>query len=106
MLSGAKTVIDVIDGKDGLDQLYGGSGSDTFTFTHLDDSTDTSWDIIKDFSQGQDKIDVSALNLTHISSFNSYKADGDSYLEDHNSNFSFILENFDGTLSESDFVWG
>jgi Ca2+-binding RTX toxin-like protein len=44
----------------GTDTITGGLGSDTFVFNTISDSTTVSltWDVITDFTQGQDKIDL------------------------------------------------
>lgn len=53
---------DVLIGGAGVDYLHGGSGSDRFVFEHGSDSSAAgSWDRISDFTQGKDKIDLSAL---------------------------------------------
>jgi Ca2+-binding RTX toxin-like protein len=62
---------DILKGGPGNDRLFGGDGSDTFTFTALGDSSDFVYrsdgakfmpDIIGDFTSGQDKIDLSAID--------------------------------------------
>ena len=53
---------DALIGGAGADQLTGGSGSDRFVFLDASDSPAASgWDRITDFTQGRDKIDLSAL---------------------------------------------
>jgi Ca2+-binding RTX toxin-like protein len=56
---------DNISGGAGKDILTGGSGADTFIYNFFSDSSPTinSADIIKDFEQGTDKIDLNELNL-------------------------------------------
>lgn len=48
---------DIIQGGAGRDFLYGGSGADIFLFKYQSDGADN----IRDFQQGVDKIDISAL---------------------------------------------
>lgn len=63
---------DNLTGGAGKDVLFGGTGSggdgapDTFIFTSLSDSTQThsGRDVIMDFEDGPDKIDLSAFDLT------------------------------------------
>jgi Ca2+-binding RTX toxin-like protein len=50
---------DRLDGGSGNDTLYGGTGNDVFNFAYYQNS-----DVAMDFVQGQDKIDVSSLNLS------------------------------------------
>jgi VCBS repeat-containing protein len=52
---------DVIIGGAGADQLTGSSGKDVFVYLAASDSSTRSWDGITDFTQGMDKIDLSAL---------------------------------------------
>ncbi|MEO7221311.1 MAG: M10 family metallopeptidase C-terminal domain-containing protein, partial [Devosia sp.] len=79
---------DMLDGKAGKDKLLGGIGSDTltggtdadiltggagrdhFVFSHIDDSKLRSFDLIKDFAHGKDKIDVSAIDANGKASGN------------------------------------
>ena len=56
---------DIITGGSGQDDLYGGAGGDTFVFNATSDSPNygsTYADVIWDFQQGQDRLDVSAID--------------------------------------------
>lgn len=55
---------DVLTGGAGADSLTGGAGNDVFIYTKISDSgiTAATRDTIQDFTQGQDKIDLSAIN--------------------------------------------
>ncbi|WDR06243.1 M10 family metallopeptidase C-terminal domain-containing protein [Devosia rhodophyticola] len=55
---------DIIDGGAGVDTLTGGAGADIFAFSKIGDigMRAGARDVITDFTQGQDKIDVSALD--------------------------------------------
>ena len=53
---------DTIEGLGGADTLTGGAGNDTFVFVGAGTDSDT----ITDFTQGDDKIDVSSYGLTDI----------------------------------------
>jgi Ca2+-binding RTX toxin-like protein len=55
---------DTLDGGAGNDVLIGGAGNDTFIFTAVAQSgiTATASDVIADFVQGEDKIDISAID--------------------------------------------
>jgi len=52
---------DTLIGGAGQDRLNGGTGSDTFMYVAAGDSTADEQDVIADFAQGQDRIDVAAL---------------------------------------------
>ena len=59
---------DHLNGGAGRDLLTGGTGNDTFVYQSISDSgiTGATRDIINDFTQGQDKIDVSAIDADAI----------------------------------------
>lgn len=50
----------------GRDLLYGGTGQDIFGFRDVSDSTGSNRDTIYNFTQGQDKIDLSAFGFAGI----------------------------------------
>ena len=51
----------------GADQLSGGAGRDVFAYRSASDSTAASFDTIKDFVSGTDRIDLSALAVQTVS---------------------------------------
>ena len=55
---------DRLTGGAGKDTLIGGAGNDVFVFSALTDSgpINDTWDVIKDFVQGTDRIDLSKLD--------------------------------------------
>jgi Ca2+-binding RTX toxin-like protein len=55
---------DVLEGGTGADLLIGGGQTDWFTFRTAQDSTVQSRDIILDFQQGEDRIDLSLIDAT------------------------------------------
>lgn len=57
---------DVLFGGHGADILTGGPGRDTFVFRHRSDSPDHGGDLITDFRHGIDRINLAALDLSHI----------------------------------------
>jgi serralysin len=57
------TSADLIDGNGGSDRLRGGLGRDTFRYDRTSDSNGTtSADVILDFNQGVDKIDLRGID--------------------------------------------
>lgn len=60
---------DFICGGLGADSLTGSSGIDYFVYDTLSDSTRAAFDIIQDFVQDQDKIDLTPLHAAGIESF-------------------------------------
>ncbi|MCW0979952.1 hypothetical protein OK142_03955 [Agrobacterium sp. BT-220-3] len=56
---------DVLNGRGGMDTLFGGEGSDTFVFDNIADSSSQAGDLIQDFSRSHsDRIDLTALSLS------------------------------------------
>ena len=53
---------DKLVGGKGRDTLIGGAGNDTFIYKHINESTVALKDVITDFTRGQDKIDLSAID--------------------------------------------
>ncbi|WP_122869852.1 serralysin family metalloprotease [Pseudomonas viridiflava] len=64
---------DIIYGGGGADSLWGGAGADIFVFGASSDSNRAAQDTIRDFTRGQDKIDVSAISsLTSLQFVNAF----------------------------------
>ncbi|MBU6338395.1 MAG: hypothetical protein KGQ36_00255 [Rickettsiales bacterium] len=91
---------DVIAGGLGADILRGGEGNDIFTFTSLDDSNASAYDIISDFKRGEDLIDLSGLGFASIINGDSsesesilyyYNSGNNTIIEDHNHTFQLTL---------------
>jgi Ca2+-binding RTX toxin-like protein len=97
---------DKIDGGAGTDIMSGGSDSDRFYFSHLDDSLlagGKPQDVITDFQQGQDKIDLSYFSSDDL-------GPGDLLVLDNQNvggvNYSYvgIDSNGDHILNEGEFA--
>ncbi len=117
---------DIIDGGAGRDSLYGGEGADTFRYSNVLDSYRdydaggvTATDTIYDFTQGVDKIDVSALGFLGLGDgsngtlYMTLNEAGDktyikSSVPDADGNrFEIALSgNYLNTLTADDFVFG
>ena len=70
---------DTLQGDAGKDTMFGGSSADTFVFTKTSDSKvkASKADIIKDFEQGKDHIDLSAIDAsTKLDDNNKFTFDG------------------------------
>ncbi|MFT6331970.1 MAG: Ca2+-binding RTX toxin-like protein [Lentimonas sp.] len=96
---------DNLQGEEGVDVLNGGFGNDTFIYASLEDSSINASDIIQDFEQGADQIDLSQIedNL----SFNDFEfstENGHTIVKDKNSDFAIDLMGV-FTLSEDDFIF-
>ncbi len=95
---------DVLNGGAGADTLWGGLGADQFVFDSLSSSTQTQTDTISDFTQGEDQIDLSGLNIAYDDLSISTK-DGNTIVEDINSDFAFNIEGNHANLSEDQFIF-
>jgi Ca2+-binding RTX toxin-like protein len=94
---------DFIYGGAGKDQLTGGLDSDIFIFIAQDDSTLAGGkpeDVITDFQQGQDKIDISGLDfaLNELLVLDNQNAGGTNY------SYVGIDANHNGMFDEGEFV--
>jgi Ca2+-binding RTX toxin-like protein len=58
---------DIIIGGGGADALLGGEGRDTFLYTASSDSNAAAYDILHDFKEGTDVLDLTALNPSNVS---------------------------------------
>lgn len=94
---------DTITGGAGQDTMTGGEGNDIFAFLDLEDSTTANPDVITDFTQGQDKLDVSALGFTAASDF-TITNDGTTTTVDDGAGFTITL-NGALVLTDSDFLF-
>ncbi|WP_342654390.1 putative Ig domain-containing protein [Pseudomonas sp. F3-2] len=117
---------DILDGGAGRDSLYGGEGADTFRYLNVLDSYRdydaggaTATDTLYDFTQGVDKIDVSALGFLGLGDgsnhtlYLSLNAAGDkTYIKSSEADadgnrFEIALSgNYMDSLTADDFVFG
>ncbi|MGI9917915.1 tandem-95 repeat protein, partial [Vibrio owensii] len=99
---------DILVGGSGDDILIGGSGEDTFKF--IDDGTgirDGEIDTIKDFTKGEDKIDISDLLHTDDSdSIDSLLANNEIGLEADGDNLILTISESDGSASQKVVIEG
>ena len=95
---------DILIGGAGADSLWGGLGADQFVFDSLSSSTQTQTDTISDFTQGEDKIDLSGLNIAYDDLSISTK-DGSTIVEDINSDFAFNIDGNHANLTEDQFIF-
>ncbi|MFV8439114.1 tandem-95 repeat protein [Vibrio owensii] len=99
---------DILVGGSGDDILIGGSGEDTFKF--VDDGSgirDGEIDTIKDFTKGEDKIDISDLLHTDDSdSIDSLLANNEIGLEADGDNLILTISESDGSASQKVVIEG
>ena len=87
--------------------LIGGAGDDTFvTIIHRDDTWKTSWDVVQDFIEGEDKIAyVKDDDVTSISDLEIKQHGHDTWIGHNHRNL--ILKDVDAsTLTSDDFQFG
>jgi Ca2+-binding RTX toxin-like protein len=87
---------DVLHGGEGADTLIGGDGADIFVI----DPASMSSDVIKDFTIGVDKIDVSRWQLSSFSEISISWIDGQTFIQDSVGSF-FFIENLSRVEGES-----
>ena len=104
---------DIIEGGLGADNILGGEGFDYFVFNNFEESNINNTDIIQDFTKGDDKIDLSALDFVSIININD-ASDSDNLIysyEDQytlifNQNKSFMVKlSGDLILTNNDFIF-
>jgi Ca2+-binding RTX toxin-like protein len=84
---------DILVGNGGKDILRGGEGNDIFDFSSLKDSVVSAKDLIEDFEQGKDKIDLSGVE--HHLAFDSLQFtfdNGNTTIKDQHSDFAIDLK--------------
>ena len=70
---------DILIGRGAADAMAGGAGADIFRYESRGDSNQTSgYDNLYDFTTGEDRIDITALQVTSVSIFR--EANGSSYV--------------------------
>lgn len=94
---------DILTGGAGRDRLAGGNGADRFTFIQSGGH-----DVVLDFSDGEDLLDVSAFGLTAITQFMSITASGNDVVIQIDLSNSIRLKNYlaghtIGDISNADF---
>jgi Ca2+-binding RTX toxin-like protein len=90
---------DTLTGDDGDDVLQGGGGNDVFVVT-----VGTQDDVVLDFVQGQDKIDVNALNIPDWAGLQAMIATGTDTVLTFAAGHTLTLRDFAGTLTQGDFI--
>jgi Ca2+-binding RTX toxin-like protein len=119
IIEGTQNDDNLIANSNYINIFTGGEGEDSFDFNNLEDSTINKTDIITDFTQGEDKINLSNLNYTHITFDDnpndeitpeglSYHFDNDNnstVIQDSDSDFQIKLSS-KIQLSDEDFGFG
>lgn len=95
---------DKIFGKAGQDYMQGGTGVDVFVFDDLTHSTSTEMDIIGDFEQGSDIIDLKAFSFSSVNDFTIQQNANETIIEDNSSAFALKL-NGSYALTDADFLF-
>ena len=90
---------DRLEGGLNNDTLLGGGGNDTFVFTQQGGR-----DKVRDFTQGEDLLDVADLGITSQADFDSMGPVSGGY-ELVSGDVTIFLQGFSGTLTDADFVF-
>jgi Ca2+-binding RTX toxin-like protein len=97
---------DIITAGSGQDIMFGGSGADRFVFA-VNDSSYSAHDRIRDFTEGEDKIDLSSMNAHTFSDLRIVSGLATTTIQTlvWGENFKIRLEGVYTTLDESDFIF-
>jgi len=83
--------------------MAGGLGRDIFSFESLSSSTNSNFDLITDFTIGDDVIDLSNIGIASFSSINIANDGVDTTVFDQNSSFAVKLSGVH-LLTAEDFI--
>lgn len=86
--------------------VTGGTGNDIFKFSSLAHSTDTAQDLITDWTDGDDTIDLSGIGGLGFGDFTISLVGGNTLIDHNASTFSILLTgDHTGTLDAGDFIF-
>lgn len=97
---------DVLFIGNGSDRLSGGQGRDIFSFESLASSTETDWDILLDFTSGDDQIDLSTVGIESMADLSMTSEGGDTIVASVALDVDFMFK-LSGVhrLTDDDFVF-
>lgn len=95
---------DILIGGLGADAIHGGAGRDTFVIRTAAESNSTGYDNYYDFTTGEDRIDLTALNTTAISVLR--QTDGSSVIFGNSASGDFQFIAAGRAINGSDFIYG
>lgn len=98
---------DTLDGGAGRDTLVGSNGQDYFVFSNTGHSTSGNPDLIQNFANGSDRIQLTGLGFTSLSDFETLSYNGTiTTLADTQTSFAITFTgNVTAQLDNSDFIW-
>ncbi|MFN3836832.1 MAG: calcium-binding protein [Brevundimonas sp.] len=95
---------DILIGGLGADAIHGGAGRDTFVIRTAAESSATGYDNYYDFTTGEDRIDLTALNTTAISVLR--QTDGSSVIFGNSASGDFQFIAAGRAINGGDFAYG
>ncbi len=95
---------DILIGGLGADAIHGGAGRDTFVIRTAAESSATGYDNYYDFTTGEDRIDLTALNTTAISVLR--QTDGSSVIFGNSASGDFQFIAAGRAINGGDFTYG